>query len=261
MARKNRPVLYEVARRHPPHLKRQSPPAGRQAAPSPPAAAATPPQPPAEAQADSTASAKSVIADGPLRAAPLKAAARIEWSDRGPLVIGAAIVVVVVLVFAIRWMASGDSRTTPADSAGTAQPAMPAARDSSPAADASPTTPAPPDRHRSAETATARQAPTVELKRGYDYIFVQYFPKSKRRTAEKVGTFLQQHGIPCALYAGRRDVRLLATEAFRLNQPDRAAAAQARKRAEALLRRIRELGKQYRPEGYDLSGAAIKPIR
>jgi hypothetical protein len=103
------------------------------------------------------------------------------------------------------------------------------------------------------------ERPTVELRRGYHYVVVQHFPKRHRDHAERAARFLQDNGLSCALLSGA-DIRLVIAEPFLIDQDDRAASRRERKRGEALVQRVKELGKEYRKHGYAFEGAALREI-
>lgn len=97
---------------------------------------------------------------------------------------------------------------------------------------------------QSAESA-GRDAPRVTLRKGYHYVVVQHFHKTRgRQAAQEAAAFLQANGVSCATLTGA-DIRLVVTEPFLINQPDPDAARRERQRAEQLLERIRQLGRQY----------------
>lgn len=268
MARKIRPTLYEVARRHSPHLRSKPPKAEPprkvdrpSEPPAPPAAPPPPVEPPRPIAAEPPRST-SVIADGPIRSSPVPPNTLWATGNRGPLIVvaTASAIVVMFILFALIQRFAGAPAETPmaappvAATNHAAQGAPQLAEDTQ--------TPAPPEDAADDSSQPAQPpAPTVELKRGYDYVFIQYFPKSKGRTAEKVAIFLQQHDVPCAIYMGPRDIRLIATEPFLIQQDDRRAAAAERTRSRELINKIEQLGKENRPENYTLDQVSLKPIR
>ena len=85
---------------------------------------------------------------------------------------------------------------------------------------------------------------------GYYYLVVQHFRKSQMEVAQKAGAFLNDHGIPCVIESGV-DLRVIATEAFDLDQKDAKARDAEHQRLEALRSRIRALGREFaRQYGY-----------
>lgn len=102
--------------------------------------------------------------------------------------------------------------------------------------------------------------PPVELKSGYHYIFIQHFPRSAARDAEKAAQYLTSEGVPCAIRKDK-DVVVVATEAFLIEQSNAAAGRGERARADKLLARIRLLGKEYATQGYTFEGAQLRRIR
>lgn len=116
-------------------------------------------------------------------------------------------------------------------------PAQPVAREDT---SASPQRPAP-------EPAPPAPA-AVTLKRGYHYVVVQHFNKSRQQAdAVAAGEFLQENGVACATLSGA-DIRLVATQSFLIDQDNAAAARTERERAERLLKRIKQLGQRYNRE-------------
>ncbi len=102
----------------------------------------------------------------------------------------------------------------------------------------------------------------VALERGYHYLTIQFFPRSKRADAEKAAAYLTQNGVPCALLDRARDIQLLATEPFLITQNDASQAKRERARADELNRRVREIGKAYQPiGGYDFRHGQLTEIR
>ena len=84
-----------------------------------------------------------------------------------------------------------------------------------------------------------------QLKAGYHYVVVQHFG-SKRQAAHDAADYLRSKGVPCAVIAGRgKDYRVLATEAFLIDQDNKAASQREAQKAERLRVRIREIGDEY----------------
>jgi len=104
------------------------------------------------------------------------------------------------------------------------------------------------------------QPPRVELKSGYHYIFVQHFPRSAAGDANLVARYLTAEGVPCGIRRDK-DIVVVATEAYLIEQSDTAAAKRERTRAEAMLARIKTLGKAYAQNGYTFEGARLRLIR
>jgi hypothetical protein len=263
--------LYEVARRHSP-TDRASPktnPRNVDRPTEPPAPSAPPVAPPRPVSAAPPPVATesrvvgAVLASGPIRSSPVPSNAMWGTGNRGPLIVvgTAGAIVMMFIVFALVQRFAGAPENPPQ-----AAPAVALAGDTIDSgetrlADDEQTVDAPERASGAAPLPARPTAPTVELRRGYDYVFVQYFPRSKRTTAEKVAIFLQGRGIPCAMYMGAQDIRLIATEPFLTAQDDAKAAAAQRARSDELIRKIKQLGRQYKPEQYDLGDAALKPIR
>jgi hypothetical protein len=95
----------------------------------------------------------------------------------------------------------------------------------------------------------ARQPTLAELPKGYHYIFIQFFRKSRMKDAQDAAEFLRANGLPCVIQESREDIRLIATQPLLLDQRDVAARQRERQRCDELKRRIKELGKEYARAG------------
>lgn len=101
-------------------------------------------------------------------------------------------------------------------------------------------------------------ASTAELRKGYHYLIVQHFRKSESDAAQAAARFLLDNGVPCAINRGE-DVRLVALEPFLLNQKDAKLRAAEQARADELIRKVKELGKQYsRVSGYSFQLCTLR---
>ncbi|MFQ5807730.1 MAG: hypothetical protein ACE5I3_14890 [Phycisphaerae bacterium] len=111
-------------------------------------------------------------------------------------------------------------------------------------------------------------APQVTLRKGYHYVIVQHFrKKSEREAALKAGRYLQENGVACARLTGA-DIRLVAAEPFLIKQRDAAAARRQKERADRLMRRIKQIGRQFNKDllkqgekGYTFSECYLFEIR
>jgi hypothetical protein len=105
---------------------------------------------------------------------------------------------------------------------------------------------------------SAAPAQKVKLDKGMWYVFVQHFSLKDGDDARKAYEFLESNGIACARLTGK-DIRLLAVEPFDIGNKDRAIATRERARANELIKRIKDLGKQYfKTGGYDFTWADVK---
>lgn len=274
MARKNRPILYEVAKRQgksAPNNRPTAPePPDAKASPRPPVGAAPPvapkPAPPAapkpappEVRPESKPP-PPVAAPEPTRSSPLAPGPIKSGPDGTPIgshqeptsklqfwvLVGAGGVILLFIAFALgqRFMTPSqpDVPVTPILDGGTML-----------ASDVQPPTGAP-------APAAAPAPEEVDLLRGYHYVVVQYFPISKQQAADDAAWYLMQNGVPCAILAGK-DLRLIASEGFLIRQDDARAGRREQQRADRLVTRIKELGKAYRLQGgYDFSGAAPSQV-
>jgi len=94
-----------------------------------------------------------------------------------------------------------------------------------------------------------RQPTSAELQKGYHYVFIQFFPKSRLKDTQDAAAFLRANGLPCIIQRASDDIRLIADQPFLLDQRDVAARQRARQRCEELKRRIKQLGKEYARTG------------
>jgi hypothetical protein len=246
-ARKNRPVLYEVAR-----LSRRQRDAGWKRRSVSPAPESTP----AEGVPTPGGSADSAV---PGRARGFRFVKRRFWLNLGwPGLLGAAGVIVVVLwlAYAFGLKLTGSQAPTRATSPGghTAgklpTPGGAPAPDHRPAPGESvvtPNQPSPTTRPAAAEHSAEPPAPAAEAftwKPGYHYIVIQHFRKSEEEAAKEAYRFLEANKVPAVITRGA-DFQLIAREPFLLKQDDAQARAAEDKRCEDLKRRIKELGKEY----------------
>ncbi len=80
------------------------------------------------------------------------------------------------------------------------------------------------------------------------YVRVQCFPKRRRTAADQARDYLRSHGVPCTVVERPADLALVALEPFASQQ-----------QAQSLVRRVRELGKEYFTiAGYDFGGCEPK---
>ncbi len=262
MARKNRPILYEVAKRQGKSgpSKRPTPPEPPPARTSPRPAPAPPPRPapppvqpepdPPAPVAEAETARPSPLASGPIKSGPdgVPIGSHQEPGNRLQfwVLVGAGGVILLFITFALaqRFMTPSQTQvpTTPILDGGAPAGTM-LAGDAQPAAVPPPPAPA-----------------EVELRRGYHYIVVQYFPISKEQAANDAALYLIENGVPCTILMGK-DIRLLASEPFLIRQDDTRAGKRERQRADRLIARIKQLGKGYHLKGgYDFSGAAASQV-
>ncbi len=88
-----------------------------------------------------------------------------------------------------------------------------------------------------------------DARKGYSYIIVQYFQKSKLKDARAAAVFLRLKGVACAVERGSKDIRLIATKPFLIDQKDAARRNREKRRAEDLQKQIRRIGKEYARTG------------
>ncbi len=107
--------------------------------------------------------------------------------------------------------------------------------------------PAEPDTTEPNETADLGPTQTFDFKPGYSYVIVQCVSRTAvgLKYAEGIRDFLVSKGVDCAIHRRERDAIVLVTEPFLTKQSNAAAARQEKDRADQLVARIKELGKEY----------------
>jgi len=112
-----------------------------------------------------------------------------------------------------------------------------------------------------ASPAPAQAPPKLELRPGYHYVVVQHFPSRKLRDAQMAATFLRARGVECGLLRSA-DIQLLCAQPFAIDVEDAAVRRAAQREADALVNRVKELGRDYFKEaGYDFAGVALREIK
>lgn len=120
------------------------------------------------------------------------------------------------------------------------------------------TTPAP--RPSESPKPAAVSVPEFRGEKDRYYILIQYFPNRSMDDAKDAAAFLIRNGVPVAIQDAKRDIRIVATDEFRLNDPDAATRGRAKQASDALKKRILDLGQQYIQGGgkYDFGGAQAR---
>jgi len=281
MARKRRPLLFEVARpRHDEGAPKRAPrsagwgrawfrhstPAERRAEDMP--APAPMPEPP-PTPLPPAANASEPPASPPTERSPLIERVR---TPQAAIAAAALVVLLVVAVQAVRYLYGGAPRDgqpsaeSDAALAGDAETAATAARaqGSTGGGAATPSKTRPVEREASATPAAAAPAPAkVELKKGCSYVVVQHFRPRDRKAAEQAALYLRGVGVECALLTGAQDIQLIATEPFQTTSKDTAVRKRERDRADELLQRIRRLGREYAKQrsGYAFDQCYLREIK
>ena len=257
-SRKARPVLYEVARRgrpREPHLKHR---------PEPPSAEVAPATNSVVPLAEPTRPDEMAKASPGIQVVDERVHFALSW----PAI--AMVLAAVVVALAVSFHAGtryGQRTSTPADgeaahlvadqSAG-ASAEDPRAAANEPRSGARAIPPATPP--ASAEGSTPartpgrpapreQQPPRAELQAGQHYVFIQYFRKTRMENAQAAAAFLRANGLPCTIQRARDDIRLIATEPFKLDTEDAATRQREKQRCEEIKRRIKQLGEEYRRSG------------
>lgn len=111
--------------------------------------------------------------------------------------------------------------------------------------------------HAASESGTPTVIPATTLdspretprEKGRHYLVIQHFKKTDVSDAEAAEQFIRVNGIPCSIYGSTKDLRLIATQGFLIDQKDAAAKQAEQRKCDDLKRRIKELGKQYAKTG------------
>lgn len=85
--------------------------------------------------------------------------------------------------------------------------------------------------------------------RGYHYLIVQHFPKSKLDQAQQAARYLAESGVPAAIARQGSDIVVYVNQQFALEHKDKNVGQQERTRLEDTRRRVRELGRTYARKG------------
>ncbi len=273
--RKNRPVLFEVARRN-----RKASEYGRRrpAESSPPVHIA--------AEREPVRPASEPESSGPEVPTPVYPAAmrveggKVNLSLSTPMaaVLGAALLVVVVVAFQ-----AGRGSARPAGTIGGGGALLENSDDGAPAdmslvggegsdevavpergsgaAGASDSTPA--AGPGAAEGGAAGNPPVAafRLEAGLHYLVIQYFRERDQDKAIAARDFLRERGVECAVIRRGPDYVLVAKEAFQRDHKDAATRAAEIKRSDALQARVKELGKEYASKGYSFRDCRFEKVR
>ncbi|MCG3127536.1 MAG: hypothetical protein CHACPFDD_02398 [Phycisphaerae bacterium] len=97
--------------------------------------------------------------------------------------------------------------------------------------------------------ATADVSESAVRERGYHYLIVQHFPKSKLDQAQQAARYLAEAGVPAAIARQGSDIVVFVNQQFALEHKDKNVGQQERARLEETRRRVRELGKAYARKG------------
>lgn len=253
-ARKSRPVLYEVIRGSERERKvRSAAPAyvERPRHAPEPSPAAEPPEPEEVAARPPTVQ----VAEGRLHLS-------LGWPSAAVLLAGCVVVLVVTFNAGQRYAQWGTVPEMNGDgSSGTEsrvegdrarKPEVPQRADNNVA---------PRERQRSAQK-TPKPTPAVPRNpfvKGNQYVIIQHFPKRDRKAAENAREFLQSNGLDCAVDVRKNEFRLIATQPFVFDAKDARAKRRAAQEAErGVIKRVKELGKQYaRDHGYAFDQAYL----
>jgi hypothetical protein len=95
------------------------------------------------------------------------------------------------------------------------------------------------------------------------YIQIQAFPKKDEADLNKAAAFLAENGVPCCKVTRKADFVLYASQPFNLSQKDTTAKKREQQAADALVKRIKDLGSQYAKagKGYRFEWAKTEEMR
>lgn len=117
-----------------------------------------------------------------------------------------------------------------------------------PRADDAGANPATAENAKESPAAPAAPKPAVRTK-GWTYLVIQHFPRTREDDARAAAEFLRKSDIACDVDVLAREVRIVSSEGFLVDQKDAAASQQARQRLEELKRRVLAAGKVYARTG------------
>lgn len=264
--RKNRPVLYEVIRasRHRRDPARRHAPALWQ-------------RPPRAAQGETvTSDSPRGTSEVPVYPALVRIEGdRVHFVLRWPAaaVLGAALLVVMVVAFqAGRGLGSSRVEGSVDDAAfeavlpmtlppdRTDLPARP-----SPGEVATPARESPPSEVAGAqpgpESALEGDVEEFHAERGKSYLVVQHFPRNRLSVAREARDYLKTGGVACVLTRRGPDYVLIASEGFTPNVGDARQRRSVEQRMNALMAKVRQLGKDFAPRGYSFDRCRFEEAR
>ena len=100
-----------------------------------------------------------------------------------------------------------------------------------------------------ASTETEKAPQTYQLEANKHYIQVQCFRIGHEADARNAAEFLEQNGIPVAIFPRPKDIVVYVREPFTIKGADAAAAKAERTRAEEWKKRVKTAGLQYAKQG------------
>lgn len=109
-------------------------------------------------------------------------------------------------------------------------------------------------------TSSTEVEKSYQLEANKHYIQVQCFPKGHDGEARSAAEYLEQNGIPVAIFFRARDIVVYVREPFTIKNADAAAAKAERARAEDWKKRVKAAGLQYTKQGgrYDFKLADLE---
>jgi hypothetical protein len=264
--RKNRPVLYEVIRtsRRRSDATRRHVPAPWQSPPRSVHSEARPVEP-AGVAPDTPTYPPLMRLDGE----------RVHFALRWPTaaVLGAALLVVMLVAFQAGRGFGGAGVESGADDAEfeAVLPMTHPSNQAEPAAQASPGGVVTPPRESPSPEAAGPQAgadPASEgdveelrAEKGKSYLVVQHFPRNRLSVAREARDYLRAGGVPCVLTRRGPDYVLIASEGFTANVSDARQRRSVEQRMNALMAKVRQLGKEFAPRGYSFDRCRFEEAR
>lgn len=127
-----------------------------------------------------------------------------------------------------------------------------------------------PRRTSPAEPAAAESAPATvaageiedfRAEKGRSYLVVQHFPPERLSVAREARDFLRAGGVSCVLTRRGRDYVLIATEGFTRDATDARQRRSVEQRMNALIARVRQLGREFAPRGYTFDRCRFEEAR
>jgi len=112
-----------------------------------------------------------------------------------------------------------------------------------------------------AEASVVGEIEEFRPERGRSYLVVQHFPPERLSVAREARDFLRAGGVPCVLTRRGRDFVLIASEGFTRDVADARQRRSVEQRMNALMARVRQLGREFAPRGYTFDRCRFEEAR
>ncbi len=112
-----------------------------------------------------------------------------------------------------------------------------------------------------AEAAVVGEIEEFRPEKGRSYLVVQHFPQERLSVAREARDFLRAGGVPCVLTRRGRDFVLIASEGFTRDAADARQRRNVEQRMNALMAKVRQLGREFAPRGYTFDRCRFEEVR